>query len=151
MTAIKALLAASTALALLGCTSMGNVQMGNDSTVTEATAKQLAGDVPLPAGAVIKQQDSLVMGSGNTWMGRLNVTVSGEPQTVFAWFRDSLPGAGWTLTSSSFSKLSLLTFTKAERMATVQMQAGSFGANEVLITVTPAVRPAAAGGAISRP
>ncbi|MGC1175778.1 hypothetical protein [Polaromonas sp.] len=150
MTAIKALLAASTALALLGCTSMGNVQMGNDSTVTEATAKQLAGDVPLPAGSVIKQQDSLVMGSGNTWMGRLNVTVSGEPQTVFAWFRDSLPGAGWTLTSSSFSKLSLLTFTKAERMATVQMQAGSFGANEVLITVTPAVRPAAAGAA-SRP
>lgn len=150
MTAIKTLLAASTALALLGCTSMGNVQMGNDSTVTEATAKQLAGDVPLPAGSVIKQQDSLVMGSGNTWMGRLNVTVSGEPQTVFAWFRDSLPGAGWTLTSSSFSKLSLLTFTKAERMATVQMQAGSFGANEVLITVTPAVRPAAAGTA-SRP
>jgi len=150
MTAIKTLLAASSALALLGCTSMGNVQMGNDSTVTEATAKQLAGDVPLPAGSVIKQQDSLVMGSGNTWMGRLNVTVSGEPQTVFAWFRDSLPGAGWTLTSSSFSKLSLLTFTKAERMATVQMQAGSFGANEVLITVTPAVRPAAAGAA-SRP
>lgn len=150
MTAIKTLLAASTALALLGCTSMGNVQMGSDSTVTEATAKQLAGDVPLPAGSVIKQQDSLVMGSGNTWMGRLNVTVSGEPQTVFAWFRDSLPGAGWTLTSSSFSKLSLLTFTKAERMATVQMQAGSFGANEVLITVTPAVRPAAAGTA-SRP
>lgn len=150
MTAFKTLLAAATALALLGCTSMGNVQMGTDSTVTEATAKQLAGDVPLPAGSVIKQQDSLVMGSGNTWMGRLNVTVSGEPQTVFAWFRDSLPGAGWTLTSSSFSKLSLLTFTKAERMATVQMQAGSFGANEVLITVTPAVRPAAAGTA-SRP
>jgi hypothetical protein len=150
MTAFKTLLAAATALALLGCTPMGNVQMGTDSTVTEATAKQLAGDVPLPAGSVIKQQDSLVMGSGNTWMGRLNVTVSGEPQTVFAWFRDSLPGAGWTLTSSSFSKLSLLTFTKAERMATVQMQAGSFGANEVLITVTPAVRPAAAGTA-SRP
>jgi hypothetical protein len=145
MTTPRILLAASTALALLGCSSMGNVQMGNDSTVTEATAKQLAGDVPLPQGAVIKQQDSLVMGSGNTWMGRLNMSVAGEPQGVFAWFRDSLPGAGWTLTSSSYSKLSLLTFTKAERVATVQMQAGNFGANEVLITVAPAVRPAAAG------
>lgn len=145
MTTTRILLAASTALALLGCSSMGNVQMGNDSTATEATAKQLAGDVPLPQGAVIKQQDSLVMGSGNTWMGRLNVSVAGEPQGVFAWFRDSLPGAGWTLTSSSYSKLSLLTFTKADRVATVQMQAGNFGANEVLITVAPAVRPAAAG------
>jgi hypothetical protein len=147
MTTTKTLLAAaSTALALLGCTSMGNVQLGNESAVTEATAKQLAGDVPLPAGSVIRQQDSLVMGSGNTWMGRLNVSVSGEPQTVFAWFRDSLPGAGWTLTSSSYSKLSLLTFTKADRVATVQLQAGNFGTNEVLITVTPAVRPASPAG-----
>ena len=71
--------------------------------------------------------------------------LSGEPQTVFAYFRDSMPGAGWTLTSSSFSKLSLLTFTKAERMATVQMQGSNFGGNEVLITVAPAVRAAAPG------
>ncbi len=83
------------------------------------------------------------MGSGSTWMGRLSLSVAGEPQSVFAWFSDSLPGASWTLTSSSFSKLSLLTFTKADRMATVQMQGGNFGGNEVLITLAPAVRPAA--------
>ncbi|MDI1270650.1 MAG: hypothetical protein PSV40_16325 [Polaromonas sp.] len=142
MNTTRILLAASTALALLGCSSMGNVQMGHDSTMTEATAKQLAGDVPLPQGAVIKQQDTLVMGSGNTWMGRLSLTVPGEAQPAFAWFRDNLPAAGWTLTSSSFSKLSLLTFTKAERVATVQMQGSNFGGNEVLITVAPAVRPA---------
>ena len=148
MTAIKTLLVLFIAFVTLGCTSMAGAPMGSDSTVTEATAKQLAGDVPLPQGSVIKQQDTLVMGSGNTWMGRLSVTVSGEPQAVFAWFRDSLPGTGWTLTSSSYSKLSLLTFTKAERLATVQMQAGNFGNNEVLITVAPTVRP---GAATSRP
>lgn len=144
MTAIKTLLVLSTAFLTLACSSVGNVSIANDSTVSASTAKQLAGDVPLPQGAVIKQQDTLVMGSGSTWMGRLSLSVSGEPQSVFAWFRDSMPGAGWTLTSSSFSKLSLLTFTKAERMATVQMQSGNFGGNEVLITVAPAVRPAAA-------
>lgn len=142
MTPLKTLLVLSTALVTLACSSMGSTPLGNDSTVTEATAKQLGGDVPLPPGAVIKQQDTLVMGSGNTWMGRLSLTVSGEPQSVFAYFRDSLPGAGWTLTSSSFSKLSLLTFTKAERVATVQMQGTNFGGNEVLITVAPAARPA---------
>jgi hypothetical protein len=144
MTLFKYLFIALSAVATLACTSMGSRPMGSDSTVTETTAKQLSGDIPLPAGSVIKQQDTLVMGSGNTWMGRLNVAVSGEPQTVFAWFRDSLPGSGWTLTSSSFSKLSLLTFTKAERMATVQMQGTGFGGNEVLITVAPATRPAPA-------
>ncbi|MES2242831.1 MAG: hypothetical protein V4639_08145 [Pseudomonadota bacterium] len=142
MTSLKTLLVLSSTFALLACSSMGSTPVGSDSTVTEATAKQLAGDVPLPQGAVIKQQDSLVMGSGNTWMGRLSLTVPGEAQPAFAWFRDNLPAAGWTLTSSSFSKLSLLTFTKAERVATVQMQGSNFGGNEVLITVAPAVRPA---------
>lgn len=142
MTSIKTLLVLSTTFALLACSSMGSTPVGSDSTVSEATAKQLAGDVPLPQGAVIRQQDTLVMGSGNTWMGRLNLTVPGDAQPAFAWFRDNLPAAGWTLTSSSFSKLSLLTFTKAERVATVQMQGSNFGGNEVLITVAPAVRPA---------
>ncbi|MDI1239755.1 MAG: hypothetical protein PSV26_19925 [Polaromonas sp.] len=142
MTSLKTLLVFFATFALLACSSMGSTPVGSDSTVTEATAKQLAGDVPLPQGTVIKQQDTLVMGSGNTWMGRLSLTVPGEAQPAFAWFRDNLPAAGWTLTSSSFSKLSLLTFTKAERVATVQMQGSNFGGNEVLITVAPAVRPA---------
>lgn len=54
-----------------------------------------------------------------------------------------MSGAGWTLTSSCFSKLSLQTFAKAERIATVQMQGSGFGGgNEVLITVARAVKPA---------
>lgn len=141
MTTFKTLLVLSTAFLMLACSAIGNAPVASDSTVSGNTAKQLAGDVPLPQGAVIKQQDTLVMGSGTTWMGRLSLNVGGEPQSVFAWFRDSLPGAGWTLTSSSFSKLSLLTFTKADRIATVQMQASGFGGgNEVLITVAPAVK-----------
>ena len=143
MTPLKTLLVLSTTLMTLACSSVGTTAMGSDSTVTEATAKQLTGDVPLPPGSIIKQQDTLVMGSGNTWMGRLSLTVSAEPQSVFAYFRDNLTGAGWTLTSSSFSKLSLLTFTKADRVAAVQIQGASFGGNEVLITVTPTVKAVA--------
>jgi hypothetical protein len=145
MTAIRTLLVLSTAGLMLACSGMGGAPVASDSTVSGNIAKQLAGDVPLPQGAVIKQQDTLVMGAGASWTGRLSLVISGEPQTVFAYFRDSMPGAGWTLTSSSFSKLSLLTFSKAERVATVQMQGSNFGGNEVLITVTPAVRAAAPG------
>jgi hypothetical protein len=152
MTTLKTLLVLSAACLMLGCTTLGNAPIASDSTVSGNTAKQLAGDVPLPQGALIKQQDTLVMGSGATWTGRLSLTVAGEPQSVFAYFRDSLPGAGWTLTSSSFSKLSLLTFTKAERIATVQMQSSGFGGgNEVLITVAPAVKPASPTSPANRP
>ena len=137
----KHALTLSITLALFGCAA-GSGPMSSDSTVTEATAKQLSGDVPLPPGSVIRQQDTLVMGVGNSWTGRINLSVSGEPQAVFTYFRDSMPGAGWTMTSSSFSKLSLLTFSKGERVANVQMQSTNFGGNEVLITVSPVTRNA---------
>ena len=144
MTTIKYLLVLLAALTSVACANMGGTTVGNDSTVTEATSKQLSGDVTLPPGAVVKQQDTLVMSAANTWMGRISLSIAGEPQAVFAYFRDTMPTTGWALTSSSFSRTSLLTFTKAERVATVQMQATNFGGNDVLITVAPAVRAGAA-------
>lgn len=140
MTTTKLLLVLLTASCASACTSMGG-SAGGDSTVTEATAKQLSGDVPLPPGSVIKQQDTLVMSAASTWLGRISLSVSGEPQAVFTYFKDGMPASGWTLTSSSFSKTSLLTFTKGERVANIQMQGTSFGGNDVLITVAPAARP----------
>ena len=144
ITTIKYLLVLLAALTSVACANIGSTAVGNDSTVTEAAAKQLPGDVTLPPGAVIKQQDTLVMSAANTWMGRISFSVSGEPQTVFAYFRNSLPTTGCTLTSNSFSKTSLLTFTKAERVATAQMQGTNFDGNDVLNTVAPAVRAGAA-------
>lgn len=128
---------------LMACASVDMVSPGKDGAAPpEPSAKQLAGDMPIPQGATIRPQDTLVMGAGNRWMGRISLSVPGEPQNVFAYYRDGLPGAGWSLTSSSYSKLSLLTFLKADRVATIQMQASNFGGNEVTITVTPAVAPA---------
>jgi hypothetical protein len=143
MTTIKYLLVLLTALATVACTNMGGTVVGTDSTVTEATSKQLSGDVTLPPGAVVKQQDTLVMSAANSWLGRISLNVSGEPQAVFTYFRDTMPTTGWVLTSSSFSKTSLLTFTKGDRVANIQMQGTNFGGNDVLITVAPAVRAGA--------
>jgi hypothetical protein len=141
MTTIKYLLVLITALTSVACANMGGSAVGGDSTVTEATSKQLSGDVPLPPGAVIKQQDTLVMSAASTWLGRISLSVAGEPQAVFTYFKDGMPASGWTLTSSSFSKTSLLTFTKGDRVANIQMQGTNFGGNDVLITVAPAARP----------
>ena len=140
----KVLIVLLTAFCASACTTMSGSAVGGDSTVTEATAKQLSGDVPLPPGSVIKQQDTLVMSAASTWLGRISLSVSGEPQAVFTYFKDGMPASGWTLTSSSFSKTSLLTFTKGERVANIQMQGTSFGGNDVLITVAPAARAATA-------
>ena len=49
-----------------------------------------------------------------------------------------------TLVTCQQPEIGLLTFTKAERVATVQMQGTNFGGNDVLITVAPAVRAGSA-------
>ncbi len=142
MNPLKSLFVLSS-VALIGCSSVNLTPPAQaDGPAPEAPARQLAGDMPLPPGATVRTQDTLVMGTGNRWTGRISLAVAGEPQNAFTFFRDGMPSAGWTLGSSSFSRLSVLTFSKGDRVATVQIQAANFGGNEVTITVTPAVTPA---------
>jgi hypothetical protein len=143
MNSIKLFVMVLSAALLIACAGGGG-SLSGDSGVTETNSKQLTGDLPLPPGATIKQQETLVMGTGSSWIGRVSLSIAGEPQAIFTYFRDTLPGSGWALTSSSFSKLSLLTFTKAERVANVQIQNGSFRNNDVLITVSPTTRSGSA-------
>lgn len=127
---------------LVACGSVDIRPTGKDGAAPpQPSATQLAGDMPIPATATVRPQETLVMGTGNRWMGRISLNVPGDSQVVYAYFRDGLPSAGWVLTSSSYSKLSFLTFSKAERVATIQIQSVTFGGNEVTITVTPAAKP----------
>jgi hypothetical protein len=143
MNILKYLVLLCGATVLVACGSVDIRPTGKDgAALPEPSATQLAGDMPIPAGASVRPPETLVMGTGNRWMGRISLNVSGDSQIVYAFFRDNLPSAGWVLTSSSYSKLSFLTFSKAERVATIQIQSSSFSGNEVTITVTPATKPA---------
>jgi hypothetical protein len=142
MNTLKSLVLLCSASLLVACGSVDIRPTGKDGAAPpQPSATQLAGDMPMPATATVRPQDTLVMGTGNRWMGRISLNVPGDSQVVYAYFRDGLPSAGWVLTSSSYSKLSFLTFSKAERVATIQIQSVTFGGNEVTITVTPASKP----------
>lgn len=145
MNLLKYLVLLFSASLLIACSSVNIRPTGQDGAAPpEPSATQLAGDMPIPTGATVRPPETLVMGTGNRWMGRISLSVPGDSQAVYTYFRDVLPSAGWVLTSSSFSRLSFLTFHKAERIATIQIQSTSFGGNEVLVTVTPANKPAGA-------
>lgn len=97
--------------------------------------QRLAGDFPIPSGVNIDQSDSLVLGGGGSWTGRIVFTTSSSANETFLFYRDQPKSAGWVLVASLFSKASVLTFTKGSRSATIQIGASTFGNTSVSITV----------------
>jgi hypothetical protein len=109
---------------------------GSPSAPSVAPDARVADDFPIPAGSAINSADTLILGAGSNWTGRLVLDLSGEAQSAFVFFRDQGKAFGWQLVASSYGKVSLLTFTKAQRSATVYIEAGFRGA-KATVTVSP--------------
>jgi hypothetical protein len=122
--------------ALLGaCASSGDSATGTPSEVQE-TQTQLLGDMPLPAASKIIGSDSLIIGRGDNWVGRVTLSGVQTPTDIYAFFQSEYPRAGWTTVSAVKSKTSILVFTKGDRTATVELSEGPFTGPKTLIVIT---------------
>jgi hypothetical protein len=61
--------------------------------------------MPMPGGARINNENSLILGSGDGWAGRVAITSAQNANETFTFFRDQFQKAGWTLVSSTKSKI----------------------------------------------
>jgi len=102
-----------------------------------ATSEALSG-VLLPAGAVFKPEQSLVIGTGEQWVGRVVAEVGRDVDGAFRYFQETWSAQGWTLVSAVRSKNSLLVFTKQDRTATVELaESGMVSGGQLVLTVSP--------------
>ena len=127
--------AASLALLLAACASSGDSPTGTPNEVQEIQA-QLLGDMPLPAAAKIIGSDSLFIGRGDYWVGRVVLSGVQTPTDIYAFFQSEYPRVGWTTISAVKSKTSILVFTKGDRTATVELNEGSLSGPKTVITIT---------------
>jgi hypothetical protein len=132
------LLAAS--LALAACAE----QIGIEPPPTEGsgqTESQMAfnrfPDMPLPVGGDISLDRTLVFGGGDTWFGRLVIEVSHGPNDMFDFYKQKLGGHGWEEITSIRAAVSVLTYSREDRVATIQIQAKALRGSEVTVTVSP--------------
>ena len=128
-------LALSMALLLNACASSGDAPIGTPDEVNQIQA-QLLGDMPLPAGARIVGSDSLIIGRGDNWVGRVVLNGLQSPTDVYAFFQSEYPKSGWTTVTAVKSKTSILVFTKGDRTSTIEITEGSLTGPKSLITVT---------------
>jgi len=122
--------------AFLGaCVSSGDSPTGTPSEVQD-TQTQLLGDMPLPAASKIIGSDSLIIGRGDNWVGRVMLSGVQTPTDIYAFFQSEYPRAGWTTVSAVKSKTSILVFTKGDRTATVELNEGPFTGPKTIIVIT---------------
>ena len=128
-----ALLLAVSAL-MLACASSGDAPTGTPNEVQEIQT-QLLGDMPLPASKIIGA-DSLIIGRGDNWVGRVVLSGVQTPTDIYAFFQSEYPKAGWTTVSAVKSKTSILVFTKGDRTSTIELNEGPFTGPKTIITIT---------------
>lgn len=145
---------------LLAAALLGACEQTTGITPTSGPAFSDAGSAPglpqfndvlIPPGAKLYVERTLILGE-NPWYGQLALGVSGEPPALFEQYRRDMQGLGWQEVTSIRAQVSVITFTRDDRVATVQIQATRLRGSEVVITVSPrgGTGSAATGGAMGR-
>jgi len=133
---MKPLLIVALSAALLGGCSSTPLVSGSADQVQAPT--EAISQSTLPPGATMKPELSLIIGSGDQWVGRVVATVGKDIDAAIRFFIDTYQGQGWTLISSVRCKSSLLVFTRQDRTATVELvEGGLMSGGTVTLTVAP--------------
>ena len=97
----------------------------------------------IPAGSKLNQAQSLIIGSGDYWVGRAVIEVpkdiDRDTSPAYSFFLEQYPQQGWTLLSATRGKTSMLVFSKKDRTATVEISDTNMinGGATVVLTVSP--------------
>jgi hypothetical protein len=119
-------------------------QPGADNVAAPSFAQ--FSDIPVPSGADMDLERSLVLGERESWIGRLVMTVPGSAGKAYDFYAAEMPKFGWVPITMVRGETSVLTYSHGERIATVQISDRTIGGAAVSLTVSPRGRPAMQGG-----
>jgi len=124
-------------LLLAGCNSLPVIDGPKEDIDT--IRKQLLGEMPLPLGAKINNEASLILGAGENWTGRVVLSVPLGAAEVFNTLREQFQAGGWMLLSSVKAKNSILVLTRQERTVTLEISEGGGISNssQIVMSVAP--------------
>ncbi|MEX0695545.1 MAG: hypothetical protein WD075_13935 [Rhodospirillales bacterium] len=136
-------------LVVSGCVETAQLQGGGLAGDTAKGAQANASifpDIPIPEGATMIVDKTLVVGTDN-WFGQLALTASQGPVTMFDFYRNRLPQFGWNEITSVRAPTSVLTYDREDRIMQMQITSTALRGSEILITVSPRGTPRPSGGA----
>ncbi len=137
---------AGLALALAACASTTPLTSTTSDPQTGAPTSADAAyghftDIPIPARAEMDLERSLILGSTDEWLGRVVLGTAETVPEVFDFYRREMPSFGWGEITVVRAEVSVLTYDRTGRVATVQIQKSTLGGADVSITVSPKGQP----------
>ncbi len=110
----------------------------NHSKEAQAPSNALTvSDLPIPTDAKLDDQQTFIIGSGEKWLGRIAMTGGISPVEAVNFYQSRMGSFGWTGIAAVQAKVSTLTFTRNDRVATVQIEPDTFKGCHITVTVTP--------------
>ena len=141
-------IAAVAVAAAAGCTP-GSSSTSSTSGATTSTPRTAVGfaqfpDIAVPAGAKMDVDRSLVLGARDDWIGRLSMDSEQNPSASYDFFLREMPKYRWQEITTVRSETSVLTYSRDNRVATIQITKKTLGGSKIDVTVSPRGRPAPA-------
>ncbi|MBC7905322.1 MAG: hypothetical protein H7Y60_01070 [Rhodospirillaceae bacterium] len=146
--ALRAALLGLSALLLAGCgssTSLPHTQAGDPKQPLDF---QLLTDVPIPSGATMDNERSLILGDRDRWTGRVVMRLWKSAPDATNFYQQQMPSFGWEPIMAATSGISVMSYVRGERAATVQVESTMLG-SVVSVTVGPRVSGVAVGAGAS--
>ena len=112
------------------------MQKGDSSKSAQASFSQFQ-DVPIPIGAEMDLDRTVILGARERWIGRLTLETNHNSVKLFNFFKKSTPEFGWQEITSIRSATSVLTYSQTTRVLTIQIIAKTLQGSEVVMTVSP--------------
>jgi hypothetical protein len=126
--AVTRLLGTVFALLVAACTTAGTIPTGAPASIDGEQPQQgfvVFTDIPMPADASVELDRTIVLGTGEDWMGRVTIRAKTDLVSVFDFYREQMPQFGWNELTVLRSATSVLTYTRGGRIATIQIESGT--------------------------
>lgn len=132
-------------LLLAGCGSSTSLPQAQAGDPAQPVDFQLLTDIPIPSGATMDNQRSLILGDRDRWTGRVVMKLWKGPTEATQFYQQQMPAFGWEPIMAATSGVSVMAYVRGERAATVQVESSAMWGATVSVTVGQRAVPAGSG------
>ena len=139
LTALRNVLVSGCACAAAAACVGGTSLTPTATNTTEIAANfQALSDIPIPGGATLDSERSLILGNMDRWTGRVVMKLGMPMAQASGLFQQQMPVFGWQPLMAAQAETAVLTFLRGDRAATIQVTPASLlGGSVATITVAP--------------